>query len=504
MQNLLEKLDRLAGIEIGTFARRWLERTAFIFLTLMFVSAPHSIAATQISWGIGTIAWAAGFFFRPRSNFRFRPLNIALFAFFGWSFISGVLSYEPAVSLDRLRGVSVFLIFIFAAANIRRLGAAYFLAFALIVSTMVNVAWTPLQRVLGRGVEIHGLKPDGPLAKALLWEGDTLLAANGKKVATTEDIVAAVAANDVTRIKFYRPDFEFVVDVKRSDLLEGSTANERLGIESWKLSHNWRSMGFYNHYVTYSEMLLLVGSLIFGLLISAYGSSVPRRAWNVALLGAAFVGTCLALLLTVTRASQLALMISAFSIILRGAGKRIAVAAAVLAIPVVIGGLFFLQQSRQTGFFDAKDESTRYRFVMWNDGGRLLTASSRNFVFGVGMDSIQKHWQEWGMYEGGFLPMGHFHSAPIQIAVERGIPALIIWLIVLAILARTLWRGITLARGGDWRAFGILLGTFGALVGFVTSGFVHWNLGDQEVAMMFYVLMALGVRTSELVECARS
>lgn len=108
------------------------------------------------------------------------------------------------------------------------------------------------------------------------------------------------------------------------------------------------------------------------------------------------------------------------------------------------------------------------------------------------------------MYEGGFLPMGHFHSAPIQIAVERGIPALIIWLIVLAILARTLWRGITLARGGDWRAFGILLGTFGALVGFVTSGFVHWNLGDQEVAMMFYVLMALGVRTSELVECARS
>ena len=498
MQNLLEKLDRLAVIETDAFAARWLHRIAFIFLTLMVVSAPHSIAATQISWGVGTLAWAAGVFFRPRANFKFRPLNIALFAFFVWSFISGVFSYEPATSINRLRGVSVFLIFIFAAANIRRLGAAYFLAFALVVSCMVNVVWTPVQRLMGRGVEIHGLKTDGPLAKALLWEGDTLLAANGKKVKSSQDVAAAIRQNEVTSIKFYRPDFEFAVDVKRSDLLEGTTADGQLGIESSKLSHNWRSMGFYNHYVTYSEMLLLVGSLIFGLLIAAFGSSDRRRNWNVTLLGTAFIGTCLALLLTVTRASQLALMISAFSIILRGAGKKIAITAALIAIPVVIGGLFFLQQSRQTGFFDSKDESTRYRFVMWKDGGRLLTDSPRNFVFGVGMDSIQKHWQEWGMYEGGFLPMGHFHSVPVQIAVERGIPALLIWLIVLAILARTLWRGISRAHGGDWRSFGILLGTFGALVGFVVSGFVHWNLGDQEVAMVFYILMAFGVRTAEL------
>ncbi|MBK6750053.1 MAG: O-antigen ligase family protein [Acidobacteria bacterium] len=471
MATIFERLDKLAGIETDAFAARWLLRSAFIFLTLMVVSAPHSIAATQISWIIGTLIWAASFFFRPRKQVKFRPLNIALFAFFGWSIVSGLFSYEPSVSLDRLRSVAVFLIFIFAAANIRRLGAAYFLAFALIVSCMVNVVWTPVQRLLGRGVEIHGLKPDGPLAKALLWEGDTLLAANGKKVKTSQDVAAAIAANEVTKIKFYRPDFEFAVDVKRSDLLAGTTANEQLGTERWSLSHNC---------------------------IAAIGSYARRRRSTIPLLAAAFAGTSFALLLTVTRASQLALMISAFMIVLRGASRKIAIATVLLAIPVIIGGLFFLQQSRQTGFFDSKDESTRYRFVMWNDGGRLLTAGPRNFVFGVGMDSIQKHWQEWGMYEGGFLPMGHFHSAPVQIAVERGIPALLIWLIILALFARTLWRGITIARDGDWRSFGILLGTFGALVGFVASGFVHWNLGDQEVAMVFYILMAFGVRTAEL------
>jgi len=498
MATIFERFDNLAGIRDGSAIAVFFDRVAFVFLTLMVVSAPHSIAATQISWGIGTIAWAAGFLFRPRKQYKFRPLNIAFFAFFGWSVVSSLFSYEPATSINCLRGVSVFLIFIYAAANIRRLGAVYFLAFALIISCMVNVIWTPVQRLMGRGVEIHGLKSDSPLAKALLWEGDTLLAANGKKVTTSDQVAAAIAANETTNIKFYRPDFEFAVDVKRSDLFTGTTANEQLGIDNWTKSYNWRSMGFYNHYVTYAEMLQLVGSLIFGLLIAAIASFARQKRTSVPLLAAVFGATCLALLLTVTRASQLALMISSFAIILRGAGKKIAIGAVILAIPIIIGGLFFLQQSRQTGFFDRKDESTRYRFVMWNDGGRLLTTSPKNFILGVGMDSIQKRWQEWDMYEGGNLPMGHFHSAPVQIAVERGIPALLFWITILAILARTFWLGITKVRHGDWRALGILLGCFGAMIGFVSSGFVHWNLGDQEVAMVFYIIMAFGVRTAEM------
>lgn len=500
MQSLIQKLDALAGIETNAFALQWLDRLTFVFLTLMVVSAPHSIATTQISWGIGMLIWGISFFFRPRKDTKFRLLNLALFAFLGWSFVSGLFSYEPAVSLDRLRGVGVFVVFIFAAAHIRKLRSVHFLAIALIVSCMVNVIWTPIHRLVGRGVEIHGLRSDGPLAKALLWDGDTLLTANGKKISTPEDVVTTLRQNEITKIKFYRPDFEFVVDVKEADLLPGAAANDQLGIESWRLSHNWRSMGFFNHYVTYAEVLLLIASLIFGLLIAAISSFSQHRKWKVSLLGASFIAACLALLLTVTRSSQLAMMISSFVIILRGASKKIALAAVILAVPLAVGGLVFLQQSRQTGFFDSKDESTRYRFVMWNDGVRLLTASPRNFVFGVGMDSIQKHWHEWGMYEGGFLPMGHFHSVPVQIAVERGIPALLIWLIVLGVLARTLWRGSSKARNCDWLSFGILLGTFGSFVGFVISGLVHWNLGDQEVAMVFYILMAFGVRTSELLD----
>jgi len=36
------------------------------------------------------------------------------------------------------------------------------------------------------------------------------------------------------------------------------------------------------------------------------------------------------------------------------------------------------------------------------------------------------------------------------------------------------------------------------MIGFFTGGLVHWNLGDAEVAMVFFLLMGIGVRMSEL------
>jgi O-antigen ligase len=136
---------------------------------------------------------------------------------------------------------------------------------------------------------------------------------------------------------------------------------------------------------------------------------------------------------------------------------------------------------------------------MWRDGMRLWTENPHNFVFGLGMDSIQKHWQEWGMFEGGFLPMGHFHSMPVQLLAERGLPALLLWLTVLGLYAWTLFKGIRYLRSeppsenSGWMSFGTLLGCFGGMAGFFTSGLVHYNLGDQVVAMIFYLLMGLGV-----------
>src|SRR5687767_14591511 len=230
MEIYLKRLDDLAGIADEGFAVTWLERTAFVFLVLMVVSAPHSIAATQTAWLTGMTAWlvAIGLRWKLDRNRFTSPapfgLHVSLLLFFGWSIVTTLTSYAPDISVSKLRGVAVFFIFYFVINNIRNLRTAHFLVFVLIASCMVNVLWTPVQRVIGRGVEMHGLAPESPLAKARLIDGDTLLTANGTKLHSPEDVLAAIEANEITKIKFYRPDFEFVVDVKRADVLDGSDA----------------------------------------------------------------------------------------------------------------------------------------------------------------------------------------------------------------------------------------------------------------------------------------
>ncbi|MBA3634228.1 MAG: O-antigen ligase family protein [Acidobacteria bacterium] len=510
MQKFLNWLDDIAKIEVENAFAKWLERIAFIFLILMILSAPHSIAATQTAWLCGMLAWIIRFFIKPRpplskNPLRLKtPLDIALWAFLFWSLISSIFSYAPDISLDRLRNTLLFLIFYFVIGNLRSIRAAKFLAFALIFSAMVSVIWTPIERIFGRGVEVTGVSAESPLAKGAviqglaIADGDTIIEVNKRKIRTPESLIAELEKSDVSQVKYYRPDFNSVVEVRRADLLDGENAAQRLGISSWKHSRNWRSAGFYGHYTTFAEVLQLIASLIFGLFIAL--DKKRSRLGAILLFCVAAIGV--ALLLTVTRASQLAFLVSAFAIVLANGNRKMLLTLAAVVLPVALTGLFFLQQSRKVEFFDSKDDSTLYREMMYRDGFHLWTKNVRNFSLGVGMDSIRRYWQDWGLFDKGWQPMGHFHSTPLQLVVERGLPALLLWLWILFIYGRTLWRELKVQspefkvenpKSVDWQKKGIILGCFGGLVGFFTSGLVHYNLGDAEVAMVFFMLMGISV-----------
>jgi O-antigen ligase len=531
MREFLEKFDGTAGIEVENNLARWLERIAFVFLILMCLAAPHSIAASQTAWLIGMFVWLIRLFIKPRPKFFRTALDIPLWAFFGWSVVSSVFSYAPDISFNKLRGAAIFLIFYFVINNLRSFRAVRFLALALIFSCMFNVLWTPIQRIIGRGVEIHGVAPQSPIAKAVLIDGDALLEANGKKLYAPEDLVSQIEQNEITKLKFYRPDFEFVVDVKRENLLGGANALERLGINSWKKSRNWRSSGFFGHYATYAEVLQLIASLTFGLFIASFfpqrrkedKSKVKSKKAKSGNISSHFTfdfllftflclaAMSLALLLTVTRASQMAFLVSAAVIVIASGRRKLLLGLAVIILPIAIGGLIFLQQSRNVGFFDSKDDSTSYRQTIYREGFDLWTNNARNFVLGVGMDSIKRYAKDWHLFDDGRLPVGHFHSTPLQLVVERGLPALLFWLWIAGVYARMLWRQLKLritnyelriAEGADESKIqnlkskieiGVLLGSLGGLIGFFTSGLVHYNLGDQEVAMVFFILMGLSV-----------
>jgi O-antigen ligase len=106
------------------------------------------------------------------------------------------------------------------------------------------------------------------------------------------------------------------------------------------------------------------------------------------------------------------------------------------------------------------------------------------------MDSAKRYAADWQLFDNGKLPSGHFHSTPLQLLVERGLPALLLWLWGLWIYAKMLWRN---RKSDDWHTRGIILGCFGGLIGFFTSSLVNYSLGDSEVAMVFYLLMGLSV-----------
>jgi O-antigen ligase len=115
------------------------------------------------------------------------------------------------------------------------------------------------------------------------------------------------------------------------------------------------------------------------------------------------------------------------------------------------------------------------------------------------MDSIKAHWREWGLFDGGRIPMGHMHSNFLQIALERGIPALVLWLGFLAVYVRTLWRTLRTARSDlGWMERGIMLGALGGFAGFFVSGLVHYNWGDSEVVMVLYLIMGLALAIDRL------
>ena len=93
--------------------------------------------------------------------------------------------------------------------------------------------------------------------------------------------------------------------------------------------------------------------------------------------------------------------------------------------------------------------------------------------------------------------MGHFHSTPLQLAVERGFPALLLWLAFLALIGSRFWRSIRSADPALRVRRGVFAGCLGAACGFFVAGLVHYNLGDGEVALIFYMLMGIGFSLSQ-------
>ncbi len=476
----------------------WLERAVVGCLFIIAVFAPHSIAVTQAAWLLGMALWVARLFIYPRPKFLSSPVDYALLGFFILSGISSVFSYSPVMSIGKMRAASLFTIVYLLSQNIRSLRLVRLLALVLIGSCMINVLLTAGQLAIGKGVKVEGVAPGSPLTKAVfrtrtvtqptpIVNGDTIWEIDGNRVGTPEELAAVLASGTpAAKVRIYRVEWMPELEIPRGQLLPGNNVLDQLGISSWSRGRDWRATGFYNHWVTYSEVLQLIASLALGVFLALK----QKRNLTGALLVVAVIGLVFALGMTVTRASWIGFAVSVVAMLLLSSSRRTILIVGACAIPLVLASVVLLQQKRSIGFFDKKDQSTSWREMVWRESFHLLISSPRHLVVGVGLDSIKGHWREWGMFDNGRQPIGHTHSNLLQIALERGLPALIVWLILIGIYIRMLWR-ITRRAGVDDLARGIALGALGGALGFFTSGLVHYNWGDSEVVTVVYFIMGL-------------
>jgi O-antigen ligase/polysaccharide polymerase Wzy-like membrane protein len=476
----------------------WLERALVACLFLIATFAPHSIAVTQAAWLLGMTFWLVRFLIYPRPQLYRSPVDLVLLGFFILSGISGIFSYSPVMSIGKMRAASLFTIVYLVSQNVRSLRVVRLLALTLIASCMINVFLTAGQLAIGKGVKVQGVKPESPLAKAVfrtktvmqpapIINGDTIWQVDGRPVGDPQELAAALASGSSTaKVRIYRVEWTPEFELPRGQLLPGTNALQQLGITDWSRGRDWRATGFYNHWVTYAEVLQLIASLALGIFLALQ----PKRSLTGVLLFLAVAGLVFALGMTVTRASWIGFAVSALAMLLLTSSRRTIIAVAACAIPLVLAGVILLQQRRSIGFFDRSDQSTSWREMVWREGFNLLVSKPRHLLFGVGIDSIKGHWREWGLFDNGRQPIGHMHSNLLQIGLERGLPALIVWLILIGIYLRMLWR---MARENTFDDFGrgIAVGALGGAVGFFTSGLVHYNWGDSEVVTVFNFIMGL-------------
>jgi O-antigen ligase len=273
--------------------------------------------------------------------------------------------------------------------------------------------------------------------------------------------------------------------VERPLVLSGSSPSGVVGSER---NHRFRASGWTRHYETFAELLQMIAQLALGLALAHLRNHGPNKYFKIAIAATALL--TLGLVFTAMRTVIVAFVIAATVIAFRSLGGTFKVVFTFALFFVLAFGAVVVWQTRDRNALSLGDPSSSLRVQVARVG---LSRIPIHPIFGHGMDAMKLHWSEWGFPGKDML---HLHSTPLQLAFDRGLPVLALWLwLMIAFWLAIARKERSFADLSDTNSHGILLGTLGALTGFLISSLVNYNYGDAEVAMMFWFLMGTAVST---------
>jgi putative inorganic carbon (HCO3(-)) transporter len=258
------------------------------------------------------------------------------------------------------------------------------------------------------------------------------------------------------------------------------------GQDSYAYYVGERITGFMSHWNTFSAQEMFALLMIAAFLL--FAASAVKRAW-VWFLCAGLMS--LAVLLAETRAIWIACAVA--FVYFAWNWRRWVVA----ALPVAVALVYLvsppvIQERFQSLIHGKQVDSNQFRLVTWRTGLAMIEAHP---LLGLGPEGPRIHFDEYLPNDVVTKPEGsyiHLHNIYLEYAAERGIPAMLILMWMMAMILHDFWRGLrTLPPGRDDRRF-LLHGGFAIVLATLAEGFFEYNLGDSEVLTMFLVVIACG------------
>jgi O-antigen ligase len=234
-----------------------------------------------------------------------------------------------------------------------------------------------------------------------------------------------------------------------------------------------RPHGLLGHYMTYSGVLMLVVCAAVARLLFQ-----PRDwIWPAVAVPALLV----ALALTFTRNAWGGTFLAVLCLLALKNWKLILVGPVLIALGFAVAPADI--RARALSSFNSQDASRRDRAAMLEIGQAIVRDHP---VFGVGPEMIDDVYARYRPPTAVNPTNPHLHNVPVQIAAERGLPALAAWLWFVGVALRDLYRQMRRGPARPVAAAGLA-----AVVAMLGAGLLEYNFGDSEFLMLLLGLITL-------------
>jgi len=239
-----------------------------------------------------------------------------------------------------------------------------------------------------------------------------------------------------------------------------------------------RITGFMGHYMTQAGLLVIFGCTALSFFF--FQSGKMRFVW-----GGGFGLTLIVLMLTLTRSAWVGMFVGIVVLLWLYKPK-------ILVLLPFLLGLFFIAappqiRQRAVSIFDLKN-ATNHQRIEYIRGGLKVVRAYPVFGTGPNMVNIEIKRDKYGLSEESKQLAVHLHNNLIQIAAERGILALLAWLVFIVLTAGALIKRL---QSRDPELIPLAAAALAALFAFFAAGLFEYNFGDSEVAALFFYVIAI-------------